>query len=456
MTNVLKVLIPIAAVISMCVALNLINSKKNRRIRQFPLVCLSVIATVAAVFYAVRYFGLINKISESAPFLNYSNIAVINLILLIAFFIVKLIFRPLFSAVFKKNKILKIFSLSVYEYDEEYDEWFLKKQWMSFRRFFFWLVGGAAFAGGLYLGLTWLLGDKSKLWFLIFPCAALIVLNEIYGYVNGQTKEEFEHSVLGYDADARRVSNYYKLREIYEKLLPEPLLSAHTGCEFTGRETPADMIKKLIESDNSEDKITAEYFELNGRYKTADVDCFHATLDLMHRKNVVFFNPFYRDLSMYLTLPMSRSLLSGKKCVVLCGRKNSAPDVKEWISEMLREYSHMNSLWRVNFLSDKEPECEVGILTFTQLYDKRVVNANRNFLHETDFVLLIEPSLMLNTSQVALSIIAEEMNINEEKPVFCVSDRFTDGLIDTLSHLIRSEITDVVAMPVPRCNYTAM
>mgnify|MGYP003293669078 CR=1 FL=1 len=32
------------------------------------------------------------------------------------------------------------------------------------------------------------------------------------------TKEEFEHSVMGDEADSRRVSNYYKLREILEKI----------------------------------------------------------------------------------------------------------------------------------------------------------------------------------------------------------------------------------------------
>lgn len=58
---------------------------------------------------------------------------------------------------------------------------------------------------------------------------------------------------------------------------------------------------------------------------------------------------------------------------------NTAPDVKEWLSETLREYSHMRSLWRVNFLSDKDPECEVGILTFTQLYDKRLSMQTADF-----------------------------------------------------------------------------
>ena len=67
---------------------------------------------------------------------------------------------------------------------------------------------------------------------MFYPCAAIAVMNEIYNYINGQTKEEFAHSVLGDEADARRISSYYKLREIYEEILPEPLLTAHTGVSL--------------------------------------------------------------------------------------------------------------------------------------------------------------------------------------------------------------------------------
>ena len=77
-------------------------------------------------------------------------------------------------------------------------------------------------------------------------------------------------------------------------------------------------------------------------------------------------------------------------------------------------------------------------------------------MQSAGFVILVEPSIMLNTSQVALSILANEMQQNGEKPTYCICDRITDGMVDTMSHLIRAEITDVVAMPVPRCTYTAM
>lgn len=112
---------------------------------------------------------------------------------------------------------------------------------------------------------TWLSGPSPALWLFFFPCAAIVVANEIYNFINGQTKAEFEHSVLGDESDARRVSNYYKLREILEQILPEPLLSAHTGCEFIGTQSPADLIKSMADSDDKTNKVIADYFQADGR-----------------------------------------------------------------------------------------------------------------------------------------------------------------------------------------------
>lgn len=454
--EIIKVVSSIIIIALICSVQNLLNAKKNRRIRQFPWIIITIILSIVGVVLLTKYYDYSDYVTQKAEFLVHANLLIINVTLILAITLLKIIVRPIVTALCKKRETLELFSNTLYYFDDEYDEWFLKRQWVGFRKYFFGIVCGMVLTSSVYLGLTWALGPEHPIWMFCFPCAALAIMNEIYAYINGQTKEEFSHSVLGDDADARRINNYYKLREILEQILPEPLLSAHTGFEFLKRETPSEMFKNLKDSEETRDKITAEYFELNNRYKTADADCVQATIDMMHRRNVVFFNPFYRDLSMYLTLPIVHALLSGKKCVVLCGRKNTADDIKHWISDLLSEYSRMPSLWRVENLSDREIECEVGIITFTQIYDKRVITTNKEFFKETDFVLLIEPSVMLNTSQIALSLLAEEMNYNDEKPVYCICDRYTDGLIDTMSHLLQSEITDVIAMPVPHCNYTVM
>lgn len=454
--NEAKVLLSIGFILLLGLLQIACNAKKSRRVRQFPLLFISAILMVVGVLVWNKNVQKASDFCALADFLENGEILTMNAALLLGYGVIRLVLRPIITKLVKNNRTLETFSLGFYEYDDEYDEWFLKKQWINFRKYFFTVCVALNCVSGLYLGLTWQLGKTSSIWLMFYPCAAVAVMNEIYNYINGQTKEEFAHSVLGDEADARRISNYYKLREIYEEILPEPLLTAHTGCEFIGTESAASLLEEKQHSKDEKDHITAAFFNTDDRYKTADIDCVQATFQLMHRHNVVFFNPFYRDLGAYVTLPMVTALLSGKKCLILCGRKSCTEDIKGWLKELLKDYSHMSSLWRVEYLSDKEPECEVGILTFAQIYDKRVINSNRTFLSSTDFVLLIEPSVMLNTSQVALSILSEEMETGEEKPTYCVCDRYTDGLVDTLSHLLRTEITDVVAMPLPRCSYTSL
>lgn len=454
--NERKIIISVIIIALLSVFQIIVNGKKNRRIRQLPLVILSAVLLVTGIYVWTKHMDAAAGFCQSYDFLTDGDLLFVNAALLLGFALLRLILCPVITALCKGNVLLNAFSMNLYQYDEEYGEWFLGREWINFRTYFFAIVCAMNLATGVFLGLTWVYGAGSPLWLMIFPCGAVAVFNETYNYINGQTKEEFVHSVMGDIADARRVSNFYKLREILEQLLPETLLSAYTGCEHTNVESAADYLKEKQDGGDTVDRITAEYFEISGRYKTVDVDRMHATFQIMHRHNVVFFNPFYRDLEMYITLPLVRTLLSGKKCVVLCGRRSASEDVSQWLTELLRCYSHMRTMWRVKALSDREPECEVGIIAFEQIYDKRVIDTNRTFLAETDFVLMVEPSVMLTTSQIALSILAEEMRGNEEPPVYCICDRYTDGLIDTLSHLLRTEITDVVAVPVPRCSYTGM
>lgn len=456
MIHNLRPILPLLAIGILLALQLLVNNKKTRRIRQLPLVILAGLLMLAGLLLWVKLEGFAEYLVLLAPDLADGEIALMNLLLMAAFLVLKQIFRPTFLLIFRKKNAAELLALGIYEYDDQYDQWFLKKQWARFRSYVLGIVVALALICAVFLGLTWVLGPDSVLWVRLLPCAVLVIAAELYCYLSGITKEEYMHSVLGDASDARRVGNYYKLREVYEKLLPEPILSAHTGSEYMRRESCVDLLKKLEQSDSSSDRITAEYFRLNDRFKKADADCVQATAALMSRRNVVFFNPFYRDMGLYLTLPLVRVLLSGKKVTVLCGKKNIADDLIRWLDGLLSDYSHMHAMWRVAALTDLVSDCDVGVLTFTQIYDKQVILENREFLQDTDLLILVEPSAMLTTGQVALSILSDEMSLKGDKPSVCVFDRYTDGLVDTLSHLLRAEITDVVAPPVPRCHYTAI
>lgn len=455
-SDIIKLVSPIAIIFVLNLLQILINTKKINRIKQLPMVPISVVFVITSCIFLVYYKELVAKISGMHPILADAGVVILNVLIFLSFLLRKLITRPIVTAICNNNKILSKFAFDYYEYDDNYSFWFVKEKWANFRKVVLAVSIGLSLATGAFLGLTFFFGKGSSTWILAIPSIIIIIINEFYCYINGLTRREFNHLMYGSDVLSQRISNFYKLRELLERMLEEPLLSGQSGNEFLARETPKDILDNWIKEGEPLDQTTANYFLSKDRYKKADIDCVLATRKLMHHKNVIIFNPFYRDLSMYLVIPAVHALISSKKVIVLCGRNNMVEDAMDWIASELEKFSHMRSLWRVAKLTKDVPDCDVGILTFNQLYDTSVLAANDDFFDETDFVIMLEPSALLNTSQTALCILADMLNFEGRKPACCICDRYTDGIVDTMSHILRSEITDVVAMPVPRCSYTSM
>jgi len=458
LTDDIAIIIAISIVVGLLLFLQLlINTDKQYRGRQAvlpPVAFVYCAVFIIVVFYNYDRISLFAK-ENPTPLTSGSLAIFLNMLIFIGFLIVKGIVCSLADIFWEEPKLMEITSSNFYFYDDGYSNWFLKRDWVNFRQmckvFVFCIAAvcvGYIFAAGKNTGNTE--------WVIYFPCAVLIIVGEIWHFLSGFTKEEFQHKVVGDDADTRRIGQYYRIREIYEKIFAPQVLTAHTVCEFSGRYGLTEMIKNLSESNSPIDNIIANYFNLTDEGIFPDADYIQATSQLMHRKSVVFFDPFYRDLSIYITLPIINALLGGKRCLVITGRSSSCGDVKTWLADMIKQYSRMESLWRVAELSTGVIECEVGILSLMQLYDLEILKNNRQFFNDTDFIFLIEPSVIINTGQVGLSMITDEMRKREDKPVYCICDRKTEGLVDTLSHLLYTEITDVIAMPPPRCMSAAM
>lgn len=343
-----------------------------------------------------------------------------------------------------------------YVYDDETGNFFLRETQTDTRYIAKGFAWGSTGLTITLLAASWIGGTDKWTFNYFFPAAVTVVLWELWYYINGLTKEEYMTSIGGHSASYRKVSSFYRIREIYEKLFPGQILSAHTGCEYAASVGTTDMLREQELSEDRIDQIVARYFNTYGEREKFEADYVQAVNQMMHGKSTISFNPFYRDQGKYLVLPIISALLKGKKCIVVCGRRSITCDVPEWLREQLRAYTRLQSMWRVEQLDADTPDCEIGVLDFSHIYDVNVLEANRKFFEASGFILLLEPSLMVNTGQVGLSLIAEEAQSAGNQPVYCVCDRYTDGLVDTLSHLLKTEFTDVLAMPVPRCTYTGV
>jgi len=454
MSESTKILLTIALTTVVGILLGKNNLKKENRGYQVLAPCIAILYAIGGTAAAFLLFDNIVFEEESAWYGG--EVLVWNLILAGIFLLLKLLLRPLMQSLWSKPGRMELLGVQWYEYDSDHETWFLRTRFSSLRDALDTLTWVVAAISGAVLALGFSSGPESAHWLKVFPYAALIVVAELASYLDGFTKVEYSHSIEGEDIASSRISAFYKVRKIYEEMFPSAMLVSHTGNEYGSKQGASELIRQLREADDAGDQIVGRFFSnLKKKDGLFDVDLVAVTRGLIHRESAVVFNPFYRDLNDYLLLPFVDNLIHNKKCLIIVGRGSLAEDTAAWAGEMLKSYSRTRNLWRVANLHTSAPDCEVGILSFSQIYDADVISANADFFRDTGFVLFIEPSRMMTTAQSGLRIIIEKID-KQNRPTYCILDHDVDGLVDVMSHVLQVELTHVAASPVPRSVYTAV
>ena len=454
MSNPVRFIIVFAAFIAAELILRRTNLRKDIRGRQVLMIYLSPVISIIEIAMAYVFYDEIVFEKESQFY--GAEVFTWNLIILGVFIAIKSVLLPIFSKIWQDHSKMEMTGDQWYCFDSDEENWFLREECTNLRETFGVYAWIATVISAAIIAVGWIKGIATIWWMKVFPVVAIIVITEIYNFLSGYTKPEFTQDVGGEGITSVRMGGYFKLRKIYENLFPSALLVSHTGNEYSGKQGATELLNDLSKSDDTIERVVGNYFRhLKKKDGFFDVDMISATNTLLHEKSTVIFNPFYRDLSDYILLPMVDKLIKNKKCLVIVGRSSLCEDVSVWVEEILKKYSRTRSLWRVSKLSKDAPECEVGVLSFSQIYDLNVINASAQFMKETGFVILVEPSKMMTTSQSGLSILVEGFD-KEFPPTYCICDHDMDGLVDTLSHVLQTNITDVVAAPVPRSVYTGI
>lgn len=453
-----------------------VNLKKANRGRQFVLPGVALLYSLVFTYLLFRLgsdpFGILDKavaLLERIPaladvaqaiinFLAKYLLFITNALIMLGFLAVKAICLPIAGSIWKARPgLMQATSAWFYEYDEEYQRWFLQERWKDFRGLMKAFFLAASLAAVVLMALSQQFPHWGAFAAWPYPGFAALMLGEVVSLLDGYTRSEYERDILGEDARSRRVVNLSKLRELLRQLFGDRLLLEGTELESLGKEGVTDLLEDLALEESPQARITADYFQiLKEGSVPLDVDNIISAQALLEGKSVLFCNPFYRDLTPYFLLPMSDTLMHRRKCLVIAGRKSTEPEIRGWMEESLREYLKMSGLWRVGSVGDQEEEYEIGILSFSQLYDLEMLSARRDFFRQVGFVLMLEPSMILATGQVGLSLVVNYCDEGEESPAYCMCDRNCDGLVDTLSHMIKQSITIVSATETPTCLHSEM
>lgn len=115
----------------------------------------------------------------------------------------------------------------------------------------------------------------------------------------------------------------------------------------------------------------------------------------------------------------------------------------EWISESFLGVTSIPDMWEIGRLnSDAAFGGEVGIVTPADIFSRDIVSVNSEFLNDVSEVVMIEPSLFVGTSQLSISLYISEIR---KSATFYIIDKNSDGLVDTMSHIVRQSIKEVSA-----------
>lgn len=482
--SVLKILLASLPFVFLCFASNKLNLSKTERSKQFFMPVIAISYAFDAMFFLDILNDLIFKLFDHFPgwfiwlaklswmpgFLSSAftrighyfqklfdklNIefwifVVLNIIMIMVYLLVKKLSVKLISKYVKTDgelhsKIAKRF----YDFFPERNSWCVKENLVQARGMFKLFYYSAVALSVMLMFVTRKLYFIGLLKSIFYPVFGIIVVGELYFYLDGVTKREYSKTILCEEEDAYRVVNYSLLRKFLRSLFGDKILAENTSInnDLNCDETTDTLIRKLERSADPKISNYAAYIEnLNRSGFKFDHAYLHSSLDMLNGKSVLFNNPFYNDLLPYAFYPMNRTLLSGKKVLVVLGRHSIENDIKLWLENGIESITHIPFLWNIDILASEQKEADIGIMSRSDVLNIKLHNANADFFENVGFFVIIEPSKLVSTAQIGLNLLVKRCLADDEnRIVYCLCDKNCDGLVDAMSHILMTNITEVSA-----------
>lgn len=337
-----------------------------------------------------------------------------------------------------------------YEYFPEKNKWCIQESYAQTRDFLKVLYYASVVLSVLLMLVSSKFYSEDLIRAIFYPVFGILVVGELYFYLDGLTKREYAETILGEDEDAYKNVNYTLLRKFLRNLFGDKLLAENTSInnDIFNDVTNDEIIQNLEKREDPKINTFGLYYKaLNETGFELDQNYIASSLDMLEGKSILFNNPFYNDLIPYAFYPMNRALLSHKKVLIVLGRHSIEDDIVKWVENGISAITNIPFLWKINVLNnDEEEEPDIGIITRSDVSNISLHNTYSKFLEEVGFVVILEPSKLISTAQIGLSLIISKcIGDGKKKITYCMCDKNCDGLVDAMSHILKTSITEVSA-----------
>lgn len=453
------------------------NVKKENRNRQYAMPVVAVVYSAVLLIFLnqlevlcadllLRLADLFDKINVSviANFIRnlhaswgiYLELILFNTAALFLYVIVKRILTAIFGKIkVRRDTLIGAVSELFYSYDEIDDRWYIKEHCGQACTFIKTVYYGSCFASGLALLISCGLCMNYLISAPFYPVFAVIIIGEMAFFVDG-LGADVRKSDLAMQADnSRHIAMYPLLRKPLKALFGDKL-SAEGTTVNNGGLTGGAIEDILVGIEKDGGHIGKNYAAfIRRKMETGlkpNVDYVRCGYDLAAGKSLLFNTPFYDKLNPYVFYAMNRELLTGGKVLIVLGRHGTEEDLQRWSASGMQAVSNIPDLWKISVLSGKKINeddlPDVGIISRSGVHDLDIHKSNLLFLHKVSFVIVVEPSRLVTTAQIGLNLLIK--CCGKERPItFCSIDRNCDGLVDALSHILMTNITEVSATEYP-------
>lgn len=379
----------------------------------------------------------------------YIVVVVANFLLLSTFLFIKRILISIFRKIFHTgNQLYETVSSWLY-LPETDGKGYIKPSTVQARKYLKTFYITALILSVVVLYFSMYLYSDDLLEVPYFPVLGMLVIAEIYFYIDGITKEEDETTVTAEKDFSSSIYNYISLRRVLRRLFGDKLAKDNTTIH-DDLMNPISPEEWLASRQLSDDHLTATYVNFMQGYRNdghvLDQNYLASGLDLLHNKSILFNNPFYYDMIPYAFYVMNHKLLGHGKTLILLGRHGIEEDIKKWCEIGLQTITNVSGMWKIEILDEHSLNPDVGIVTRSGIQNLALHKGNAEFFRRVEYVIIIEPSRLITTAQIGLnSIIRYCYSYKDKKLTFCSTDKNCDGLVDALSHAVMESIAEVSA-----------
>ena len=454
------------------------NVKKEVRYRQYLMPLIAVVYSTVLFLFLDQLSGLslwlFMKLGDLFDFLSlpsvgdfirdlynswgiYLLLVLFNTLALIVYVFIKKIITVILGKIeVRRNTFVSSVVELFYSYDENDEQWYIKNHYGQAKTFIKTIYYGSCIVSGLALLISCWLCMNRMISAPFYPAFAIIIIGEMAFFIDGVEGKE-QHSELSVKTDkSRHVVMYPLLRNPLRRLFGDKLSAEGTTVNNEGSSGNAieDVLVDLEKDGGHVGKNYALFIRKKMQHGLKPhVDYVRCGYDLANGKSLLFNTPFYDKLNPYVFYAMNRELLTGGKILIVLGRHGTEEDLKSWAENGMRAVSNIPDLWNISLLSgesaDNEYSTDIGIISRSGVHDLNIHKNNMAFLRNVSFVVVVEPSRLVTTAQIGLNLLIK--CCGAERPVtFCSVDRNCDGLVDSLSHILMTNITEVTATEYPR------